>query len=222
MTQPLPSQTFASPALSALRARISRPPEVALVLGSGLGAAADGISDCVTIDYAELPNMPTSAVAGHAGRFSIGTLAGKSVIAMQGRVHLYEAYNAEQVVFGVRLMLSLGARTLILSNAAGGIRSDLQPGTLMLIEDQHQPHRTQLPDRQERPSARHAFSGHERGLRRPAARRRRAHRRLAPGQRGARRIRGLARAQLRTLTTPPTTFRFRPGGWSRLGTQVTI
>jgi purine-nucleoside phosphorylase len=134
MTQALPSQTL-SPALSALRARIPVTPEVAIVLGSGLGGAADGIGDCVTIDYAELPDMPTSAVAGHAGRFTVGTLAGRRVIAMQGRVHLYEGYNAEQVVFGVRLMLSLGARTLILSNAAGGIRSDLQPGTLMLIED---------------------------------------------------------------------------------------
>ena len=134
MTQPLPSQTLSS-ALNVLRARIPDPPEVALVFGSGLGGAADGIADCVTIDYGELPNMPISAVAGHAGRFNAGKLAGKRVIAMQGRVHLYEGYSAEQVVFGVRLMLSLGARTLILSNAAGGIRADLQPGTLMLIED---------------------------------------------------------------------------------------
>ena len=110
-------------------------PEVALVLGSGLGALGDRIENASSAAYAELPGMPTSAVVGHAGRFLSGMLGGRRVIAMQGRVHLYEGYNAEEVVFGVRLMLLLGARTLIVSNAAGGIRADLQPGSLMLIED---------------------------------------------------------------------------------------
>jgi purine-nucleoside phosphorylase len=135
MTPPLPSQQLA-PAERALAARIAAPPEVALVLGSGLGALGDRIEGATRIGYGELPGMPTSAVVGHAGRFLGGQLCGRQVIAMQGRVHLYEGYDAAQVVFGVRLMLRLGARTLIVSNAAGGIRADLAPGSLMLIEDQ--------------------------------------------------------------------------------------
>jgi purine-nucleoside phosphorylase len=79
--------------------------------------------------------MPTAAVEGHAGNFVFGEIAGRSVVMMQGRVHLYEGYSAEQVVFGVRLMLQLGASTLIVTNAAGGIRRDVRPGDLMLIED---------------------------------------------------------------------------------------
>ena len=136
MMASLPSHHL-DPACSALAARIGGPPEVALVLGSGLGALGDRIdsSQGATIPYGELPGMPTSAVAGHAGRFRIGQLGGRHVIAMQGRVHMYEGYSAEQAVFGVRLMLRLGARTLIVSNAAGGIRADLRPGSLMLIQD---------------------------------------------------------------------------------------
>lgn len=130
----LPSQTL-EPALRVLSARVAERPEVALVLGSGLGSVADAITEHDTISYAEVPGMPTSAVPGHAGRFSLGSLAGRSVAVMRGRVHLYEGYDAEQVVFGVRLMLQLGASTLIVSNAAGGIRADLSPGTLMLIDD---------------------------------------------------------------------------------------
>jgi purine-nucleoside phosphorylase len=121
--------------LEVLRAQCSEPPEIALVLGSGLGAVAGALESAVAVRYAEVPGMPTSAVVGHAGRFCLGKLAGRNVVAMQGRVHLYEGYSAEQVVFGVRLMLRLGARTLIVSNAAGGIRADLTPGTIMVIED---------------------------------------------------------------------------------------
>jgi purine-nucleoside phosphorylase len=134
MPAPLPSHLLA-PACSALAARLNAAPEVALVLGSGLGALGDRIENAISVAYDELPGMPTSAVVGHAGRFLSGILAGRRVIAMQGRVHLYEGYNADEVVFGVRLMLRLGARTLIVSNAAGGIRANLQPGSLMLIED---------------------------------------------------------------------------------------
>jgi purine-nucleoside phosphorylase len=130
----LPSQALSAP-LAALRARVAHPPEVALVLGSGLGAVADTLADRLCIPYTEIPHMPTSAVEGHAGNFVFGELSGRRVVIMQGRVHLYEGYTAEQVVFGVRLMLMLGASTLIISNAAGGIRRDLRPGDLMLIED---------------------------------------------------------------------------------------
>ena len=130
----LPSDDLA-PALTTLRTRITEMPQVALVLGSGLGALADAIEGGESVEYAALPGMKTSAVVGHAGRFRTGRLFGQRVIAMQGRVHLYEGHSAAHVVMGVRLMLQLGAQTLLVSNAAGGIRSDLTPGTLMLITD---------------------------------------------------------------------------------------
>jgi purine-nucleoside phosphorylase len=134
MNPALPSQLLAE-SLPALRSRIASAPEFALVLGSGFGAVADTLVDRVCIPYTEIPNMPTSAVAGHAGNFVFGGLSGRRVVVMQGRVHLYEGYSAEQVVFGARLMVQLGAQTVLVSNAAGGIRSDLRPGDLMLIED---------------------------------------------------------------------------------------
>jgi purine-nucleoside phosphorylase len=121
--------------LAALRSASPLVPEVALVLGSGLGAIAEQFGDSLSLPYAQIPLMPTSAVPGHVGQFVFGSLAGRRVVAMQGRVHLYEGYTAEEVVWGVRLMLSLGARTLLVSNAAGGIRTDLVPGDLMLIKD---------------------------------------------------------------------------------------
>lgn len=134
MSSELPSVAL-GPALASLQNKLSRPPEIALVLGSGLGALADTLVDRVCIPYTEIPRMPTSAVIGHAGNFVLGELSGKRVVMMQGRVHLYEGYSAEQVVFGVRLMLMLGARTLIVTNAAGGINAQLHPGSLMLIKD---------------------------------------------------------------------------------------
>lgn len=119
--------------MRALRA-VQREPRIALVLGSGLGAFADTLSDTLRVPYAQVPDMPRSAVPGHAGNFVFGRSAGREVIAMQGRVHMYEGYSAEQVVMGVRLMIALGARTLLVTNAAGGIRAGA-PGQLMLIED---------------------------------------------------------------------------------------
>jgi purine-nucleoside phosphorylase len=130
----LPSQDLA-PALEVLRTRITETPQVALVLGSGLGALADVIEDGQSVSYTEVPGMKASAVVGHAGRFRAGKLFGRSVVAMQGRVHLYEGHSPAHVVLGVRLMLQLGAKTLLVTNAAGGIRSDLTPGTLMVIDD---------------------------------------------------------------------------------------
>ncbi|MEM7435104.1 MAG: purine-nucleoside phosphorylase [Myxococcota bacterium] len=111
-------------------------PEVAMVLGSGLGAFADTLGDAKVIPYVEIPHMPLSEVAGHAGNLVVGTCQGKPVAAMQGRFHLYEGYTVNEVVFGVRLMAALGARTLIVTNAAGGISSSLAPGDLMVISDQ--------------------------------------------------------------------------------------
>ncbi|MEM7136246.1 MAG: purine-nucleoside phosphorylase [Myxococcota bacterium] len=111
-------------------------PEVAMVLGSGLGAFADTLREAQVVPYVEIPHMPLSEVAGHAGNLVVGTCRGKRVAAMQGRFHLYEGYAVREVVFGVRLMAALGAKTLIVTNAAGGISTSLAPGDLMLIKDQ--------------------------------------------------------------------------------------
>lgn len=121
--------------VAAVRGRASIEPRVALVLGSGLGAFADALEDRVAIPYGEIAGMPVSAVEGHAGNLVLGRIDGLPVVAMQGRVHLYEGHGAEAVVFGTRLMVRLGARTMIVTNAAGGIREGLAPGDLMGIED---------------------------------------------------------------------------------------
>ena len=122
-------------AAAAVRRRTSIEPRVALVLGSGLGAFADELEDAVPIPYGEIDGMPVSAVSGHAGNLVLGRAEGVPVVAMQGRVHLYEGHGAEAVVFGARLMVSLGARAMVVTNAAGGIREGLVPGDLMGIED---------------------------------------------------------------------------------------
>ena len=110
--------------------------EIALVLGSGLGSYAEGLASAVSIPYADIPNMPTAAVAGHAGNLVVGNRGARRIAAMQGRAHLYEGWGPRDVVFGVRLMAQLGARTLIVTNAAGGIAPHLVPGDLMAISDQ--------------------------------------------------------------------------------------
>jgi purine-nucleoside phosphorylase len=106
-----------------------------LVLGSGLGAVADGLSDAVTVAYGQIEGFSSSSVAGHAGRLSCGRWGALRVAVMQGRVHLYEGHTADRVVLGLRALIRLGARTVVLTNAAGGIRDDLAPGALMLIDD---------------------------------------------------------------------------------------
>lgn len=118
-----------------LRSRSSIEPKVALVLGSGLGAFADSLEGSTAIAYGDIAGMPVSAVEGHAGRLVIGHAEGVPVVAMQGRVHLYEGHDPCDVVFGLRLMLSLGAKTLIVTNAAGGIAPGFSVGDLMLIDD---------------------------------------------------------------------------------------
>ena len=111
-------------------------PDVAMVLGSGLGAYADTLEDARVIRYTEIPHMPLSDVSGHAGNLVIGGRGGKRVVAMQGRAHLYEGHTVKEVVFGVRLLAWLGAKTLIVTNAAGGISPELVAGNLMAITDQ--------------------------------------------------------------------------------------
>ena len=110
--------------------------EVAMVLGSGLGDYARSLNDAQAIPYGEIPHMPLSSVSGHAGNLVTGFHGGKRILAMQGRTHLYEGNSAAEVVFGVRLMALLGAETLIVTNAAGGIAPTLAAGDLMAISDQ--------------------------------------------------------------------------------------
>jgi purine-nucleoside phosphorylase len=110
--------------------------ELALVLGSGLGAFADCLEEPVAVGYDELPGMPTSSVPGHAGRLVAGTLAGRRVLVQQGRVHLYEGWSAHEVTRAVRAFAACGVRGLLLTNAAGGANRDFEPGTLMRLRDQ--------------------------------------------------------------------------------------
>ena len=122
-------------AVAAVRAHTDLVPEVALVLGSGLGALADAVEDAVAIPTSEVPHYAPSTVVGHAGRLVLGTLGGRPVLVLQGRIHLYEGHAPREVTFPVRLAHALGARSLVLTNAAGGINPDFGPGTLMLITD---------------------------------------------------------------------------------------
>ena len=118
-----------------IRARITQQPHIAIVLGSGLGDFAEELENSVAIPYAEIPGFPTSTAQGHAGRLVVGTVNNVAVVAMQGRVHFYEGYSLEEVTFPVRTFGLLGIKTLVLTNAAGGIDSDLSQGTLMVISD---------------------------------------------------------------------------------------
>jgi purine-nucleoside phosphorylase len=123
-------------AAAAIRTRAGNViPDAAVVLGSGLGDFADRLQDAVTIPYGELPNWPASNVIGHAGRLVLGTLAGRRVAALSGRVHYYEGHDLGTVAFAARVIGRLGVKVLILTNAAGGINVALKPGTLMVIDD---------------------------------------------------------------------------------------
>ncbi len=111
-------------------------PEIGIVLGSGLGGLANGIDVVCAIPYSEIPNFPVSTVKGHKGQLLFGTIAGHNVIAMQGRFHYYEGYPMTEVTFPIRVMMQLGIRFLILSNAAGGLNPDFKVGDIMIINDQ--------------------------------------------------------------------------------------
>jgi purine-nucleoside phosphorylase len=124
-----------SVAVAAVRDHFDDAPTVAVILGTGLGALASDIDVRVSIDYREIPGFPQSTVESHAGRLLCGTLGGKAVIAMQGRFHLYEGYTAHQVAFPVRVLRELGAETLIVSNACGGMHPLWDAGDVMLIAD---------------------------------------------------------------------------------------
>jgi purine-nucleoside phosphorylase len=123
-------------ALAVIRKRTTLVPKTALVLGSGLGVLAEGVAWDRSIPTEEIPGLPRSTVAGHSGRLLFGRWSGRSVVVAQGRSHLYEGYTAEEVTRLVRLFAGLGAKALVLTNAAGGISPRMAPGTLMLVEDQ--------------------------------------------------------------------------------------
>jgi len=110
-------------------------PQIALVLGSGLGAFAEEFTDATKIPYAEIPYFPRSTAIGHAGQLVIGKVGAVSVAGMQGRVHLYEGYSAKQVVFPVRVFARMGVKAVILTNAAGGIKGEFSQGKLVVISD---------------------------------------------------------------------------------------
>ncbi|MBI5600938.1 MAG: purine-nucleoside phosphorylase [Gemmatimonadetes bacterium] len=122
-------------AVAAVRARTALVPDAALILGTGLGGVGKAIAVECTIPYGDIPGFPLSTVESHAGRLLVGTLAGRRVVAMQGRFHRYEGYALQQVTFPVRVLRALGATTLIASNACGGMHPLWAPGDLMLISD---------------------------------------------------------------------------------------
>lgn len=122
-------------AVDAVRARTALEPEVAIILGTGLGRLAQEIEDAVSVPYEEVPHFPLSTVETHTGRLILGTLEGKRVAAMQGRFHRYEGYTLQEVTFPVRVLRLLGAGTLIVSNACGGMNPLWSPGDLVLLDD---------------------------------------------------------------------------------------
>ncbi|MBI5495946.1 MAG: purine-nucleoside phosphorylase [Deltaproteobacteria bacterium] len=111
------------------------PPTVGVVLGSGLGGFADQLEGAVRVPYATIPHFPVSTVEGHRGQMVAGSVNGRAVLCMQGRVHGYEGYDPTGVVFPARVLIRAGVRTMVLTNAAGGIHEDWQPGDLMVITD---------------------------------------------------------------------------------------
>jgi purine-nucleoside phosphorylase len=122
-------------ATEAVRKRTSHLPRAAIILGSGLNDLAESIKNADRIPYKEIPHFPVSTVQGHAGRFVIGELEGQPILVMQGRVHYYEGYSMGEITLPVRVMQRLGVSTLIVTNAAGGVHPDFQPGDVMLITD---------------------------------------------------------------------------------------
>lgn len=122
-------------AAQVVRKRYAARPEAAIILGTGLGGLAGKIERAVSIGYEEIPGFPLSTVESHTGRLICGTLSGREVVAMQGRFHMYEGYSLEQVTFPVRVLKALGAGTLLVSNACGGMNPLWNVGELMLIAD---------------------------------------------------------------------------------------
>jgi purine-nucleoside phosphorylase len=120
---------------SFIRNNIQEEPEIGVILGTGLGGMVKDIDIKHTIDYESIPDFPVSTVEGHHGRLIFGTLGNKKIVAMQGRFHYYEGYNMQQVTYPVRVMKLLGIKTLIVSNASGGVNPDFEVGDIMIMND---------------------------------------------------------------------------------------
>jgi purine-nucleoside phosphorylase len=122
-------------AASFVQAQVATPPAIAIVLGSGLGAFADRLGNATVLEYVAIPHWPASKVIGHAGRLVLGEVARRQVAVLSGRAHFYEGHPLTTVTFATRVLGRMGIRTLILTNAAGGINTAFSPGTLMVIDD---------------------------------------------------------------------------------------
>ena len=122
-------------AADVIRNKFSEPIEVALVLGSGLGSLADEIENPVIVPYQDIPKWPLSTVSGHKGRLVMGRWNGRTVLVQQGRAHLYEGYNPQEITFAIRVMQALGIQKLVVTNAAGGINKGFSAGDIMMITD---------------------------------------------------------------------------------------
>jgi purine-nucleoside phosphorylase len=122
-------------ASSWLESKIGVRPDIGIVLGSGLGAVADSIDPSLAIPYAEIPNWPRSTAPGHSGRLVTGTIRGKCVVCMQGRVHGYEGYSQKEVTFPVQVMKAIGVSILFLTNASGSVNLSLEPGEIVCVSD---------------------------------------------------------------------------------------
>ena len=118
-----------------IAARTDHQPTIGLILGSGLGSMADEIADATVIPYSAIPHFPPSTVEGHKGELAVGRLGGQTVAVMRGRFHFYEGYDLQTTTFPVRVLKALGAETLLVTNAAGGLRGDWNVGDLMVIKD---------------------------------------------------------------------------------------
>jgi purine-nucleoside phosphorylase len=122
-------------ALEFIRTKTDAKPKIGIILGTGLGGLVKEIKKEVVIDYADIPHFPVSTVESHQGKLIFGTLAGKKIVAMQGRFHLYEGYDLKQVTFPVRVMKSLGVKSILISNAAGALNTLFRKGDVMIISD---------------------------------------------------------------------------------------
>ncbi len=110
-------------------------PEIGLILGSGLGDLANELEDAIEIPYTDIPNMKISTVKGHAGSLFLGKLSGKNVMVFKGRIHYYEGHSMKEITFLVRIMQALGVKIMVVTNASGGLRADLRPGDLLIMDD---------------------------------------------------------------------------------------
>ena len=142
MVQELTYKKRVEEAVGFLRHKIAVRPDIVLQLGTGLGAFAEVVEEQVVIPYADIPHFPQSTVTSHAGNLIFGTLCGRKVALLQGRLHFYEGYCAREVAFPVRVLSLLGCRTAVITNAAGGLNPDFVPGTIMVFSD----HIYLLPD----------------------------------------------------------------------------